>query len=216
MITALKKYIHNYDKLKGEIFFNENFLIKMWFTKEEIHYLSEENILTNLINQYYTIHNEDLNYWVLFHCYLITTIFPGTYITWLTATMLHWLWNTTSAMDFSGNKNDVINIKWHKYYQIDTKIDWKTTEYEFEVNNWGLKSTKTFKIVTKEQAIIDYFLDEKDVFEWEDFWDLELWRISCRKKINIEELLKLTEEYKNENLSKNINNFCNWLTTKYE
>lgn len=212
MITALKKYIYNYNKLEEEIFFNENFLIKMWFTQEEIYYLSEENTLVHLINQYYTTHNEKLNYWVLFHSYLITTIFPGTYITWETAIMLHWLWYMTSTIEFSGNKNDVINIKWHKYHQIDTKIDWKTTEYKFEIIYLWRKSTKTFKIATKEQTVIDYFLNQKEVFECEDFWDLDL-SMFCKRKVNIEELLKLTEKYKNENLSKNVNNFCKWLAS---
>lgn len=56
MITALKKYIDNYNKLREKFCFNKKYLTTIWFLEEEISFLRKENILTDLTNEYFTIH----------------------------------------------------------------------------------------------------------------------------------------------------------------
>lgn len=214
MITALKKYIENYSNLRKQILFNKNYLIQNKFEEEEIDYLQTEWIIQYLVNDFYTIKQEDINNNYYLSCFFITSIFEKSYITTDSALSYYWLKSPTLLITFAWNKNQKMEMFWTRIKEESLNSFWEYIELEFNINNWKLSEwfeKNKIKIATKEQALIDYFFVSRSEILPEEFNVVWFNKIICLEELNQKKILELAEKTNNEKTIKTANNFCYWL-----
>ena len=211
--SALKKYIEHYSDLKKNILFEERYLLNKGFSIGEIYYLRDNKILTYLEKSYYTIKETDIND----NCYLIwlfITTIHNSYITSDTALMRYWLKSPVLSISYAWKERKYYKLLKYKIKEEKVPYNGEFVMEEALINNGRLnESCKKIqiRIATPEQALIDYFFNERDIIRPEEFnviwFDKEIWQTNVNQK----KLLELAQKTNSNTTIEMANNFCFWL-----
>ena len=207
----LMKFINNNHKLREIIFFSEKDLKELWFSKEDIDLLVSEKIL----NIYeikdkciYSLWEQDF---AMTSDYLIILAELLNNDSYLTATSALSMYGITywwvETMHFSADKKEKINIGKTNLFFLKSGI---VNEYSFEedfytISPWivgNISVLKKYKLATPEQALVDFFLNERFIYSEEELKDL-FCKFELKEKVNLDRLNYIVELNINSNLDFN-------------
>lgn len=214
MINFIKKrYI-----LGKKIFFSKEDILSLWVSEEVLNILLEEKQIRHLIDDIYTLPEEEVSLVGLARFILADKLNKWSYITWLTAldhhNLLYWSYNSNY---FTWHKKEEIqldNLNVEIVISATETPDIVAEDYYIPFNLSEIEIEKhTVCFATPEQALVDKFfnnnyIEDENAFEWE--WRLV--RFLLKDTIDKEKLLKMAIETNDEKTIKSTNNFINWIT----
>lgn len=211
--SALKKYIEHYSDLRKNILFDEKYLINKGFAISEIYYLKKNNILTYLENSYYTIKETDIDD----NCYLIwffITNIHNSYITSDTALTYYWLKSPILAISYAWKERKFYELLEYGIKAEKVPYNGEFIREESLINNGrlneGCKKIR-IRIATIEQALIDYFFNQKEIIRPEEFNIVWFYKKIWQLKVNQKKLLDLAKKTNSNTTIEMASNFCFWL-----
>lgn len=211
-------FIKNHHILRKKIFFSKEDILSLWISEEVLNILLEEKQIRHLIDDIYTLSEEDISLVSFARFVLADKLNKWSYITWLTAldyhNLLYWSYNSNY---FTWQKKEKIKLD---YLNVRIVIPATETPDVVDVDyyaSFNLRRLKTEKytvcFATPEQALVDKFFNNNYIEDENDFeWEERLVQFLLKDTIDKEKLLKIAIETNDEKTIKSTNNFINWIT----
>lgn len=210
-------FIKNQHILRKKIFFSKEDILSLWISEEVLNILLEEKQIRHLINDIYTLSEEEIFLWSPVRFILADKLNKWSYITGLAAleehNLLYW---AMTASNFTWDKQEDFWLQWLFIDIILPSVknpDFEEIDYSLSIDYIESHSdVYKIKLASPEQALVDLYFNKHKVEEWFDEWN-DLVGFLLKKKIDQEKILKIAKATNNEKTIQSIKNFIKWINT---